>query len=83
VEPVFHIVVLEAAFAGLVAHGQSRGWSNKRNSSAERRACSALGETVWTTMPSVTGVVQPVTRARPRGPSTSTMQVRQLPSTFR
>ena len=37
--------------------------------------CRALGELVWTTMPSFTGLLQAVTMAR--SPSTSTQHTRQ------
>src|SRR6266567_1443484 len=40
--------------------GQSSGWLTSSNSRMSARACTAIGLKVLTTMPSATGVVQPV-----------------------
>ena len=56
-----------------VAHLQSC-W-DRISSTLIRRVCRALGELVWTTMPSFTGLLQAVTMAR--SPSTSTQHTRQ------
>jgi hypothetical protein len=81
VEADLHVLVLEVALAGLVADGQSIGWLTSRNSSVVRWACLALSLSVWTTMPSVTCVLQAIWSLGIF--SISTRHMRQLPSTGR
>jgi hypothetical protein len=41
-----------------------------------------VGDSVWTTIPSATGIVHEVPSATPRGPSTSMRHIRHMPTGF-
>ena len=58
--------------------GQSSGWLMSRNSSTDSCALSTRSVRVWTTMPSLTGVEQPVWSFGM--PSISTRHIRQAPT---
>ena len=58
--------------------GQSSGWLTRRNSTTASCASRTRSVCVWTTMPSLTGVEQPVCSFGM--PSTSTRHMRQAPT---
>ena len=58
--------------------GQSSGWLMSRNSTTACCACLTRSVWVWTTMPSLTGVEQPVCSFGI--PSISTRHMRQAPT---
>ena len=60
---------------------QSLGWSVSSISSTNLRVSTASALIVFTTMPSTTGVVQAVCKARAR--STETTHMRQAPTLLR
>ena len=60
--------------------GQSSGWLARNSSSTPCWARLTLSVAVRTTWPSATGVMHDTTIIGPRGPSTSTMHCRHMPT---
>ena len=62
--------------------GQSSGWLRSRNSSTPSWAFLAGSESVYATIPSLTGCMQDGTINLPRGVSISTRHMRHIPTGF-
>ena len=74
-------LVLQRALAALVAHRTvERMVGEQQLEHALLGALDAVGDSVLTTWPSATGVMHDTTIIGPRGPSTSTMHWRHMPT---